>query len=140
MERNGLAGRRKVLQGRPQAFEVVDDALHGQLRRIARRYGGGDVDDAAVGEQAGVPLASTNAGLETHELHGFLRFSGRRRFVLEVVARHAGANTEDVWSVRVVAEIPVARRDVDDDALGIDPVAIAPTLETWRDVARRGLG
>ena len=69
-QRQRIALVRKALEGRAQALETVDDALHRRLRRVTARHGVGDVDDPALGEHAGQDLARRR--LEEYELHGFL--------------------------------------------------------------------
>ena len=43
----------KLFQRRSQGREIVDDALHGELRGIRQFDRAGEADDAAIGEQAG---------------------------------------------------------------------------------------
>ena len=66
--RHGLALGGELLQRRPQPVEVVDDALHGELRRVALLHRAGDVDDAAIGHQARQNLA-IRSRLKQHKLH-----------------------------------------------------------------------
>ncbi len=69
--RHGLALGGELLQRGLQPVEVVDDALHGELRRVALLHRAGDVDHAAVGHQAGQHLA-VRRRLEQHKFHEFL--------------------------------------------------------------------
>ena len=70
-DRSGRPLPRQALQGRAQGIEIIDDALHGQLRRVALLHRGGYVDDAAVGEQARQYFAICRR-LEQHQFHEFL--------------------------------------------------------------------
>ena len=71
IERDGIAVASELFQRRAQPVEIVDDALHGQLRRVALLHRAGDIDHAAVGEQAGQHLGG-RCSLEQDELHNFL--------------------------------------------------------------------
>ena len=54
--------------GQPELLEIVDEALHRQLRRRAERHRGRDIDDPAIGQQSGHRL-HLGRGLEQHQLH-----------------------------------------------------------------------
>ena len=71
IERHGGAFAGELFQRRAQALELVDDALHGQLRRVAFFHRRRDVDNAAPGEHAGRYFGARR-GLEQHKLHEFL--------------------------------------------------------------------
>jgi hypothetical protein len=51
IDRLGLAIRRELFEYRPQPFELVDDALHRQLRRVPLRDMAADIDDSALRQQ-----------------------------------------------------------------------------------------
>jgi hypothetical protein len=67
-QRQRRCGLRELVERRPQPFEIVDDALHHQLRGVIRPHHAGNIDDAALGEQAGQLRAG--AFLKQNELHG----------------------------------------------------------------------
>ncbi len=68
IERNGIAVSGELFQRRAQAIETIDDALHGELRRIALLNRAGNIDHAAFGEHAGQDLG-VRRGLEQDEFH-----------------------------------------------------------------------
>ena len=68
VERLGLAVRRELFEDRAQPLELVDDALHRQLRRVALRDMAADIDDPALGQQSRPRLRIPRI-LEQNQLH-----------------------------------------------------------------------
>ncbi len=68
---HGLALGGELLQRRLQPVEIVDDALHRELRRVALLDRAGNVDHAAIGHQARQDLA-VRSRLKQHKFHEFL--------------------------------------------------------------------
>src|SRR4029079_9310936 len=60
----------KLVERRAQRLEVVDNALHSELWRVAFADGRGDIDDAAFGKQAGQNLAAGRRHLKKNKFHG----------------------------------------------------------------------
>src|SRR6185312_1064464 len=67
-ERLRLAARRGALERGLQLLEIVDDAVHGELRRVALLRDVGDADDAAIGQEPGENLARA-ADLKENQFH-----------------------------------------------------------------------
>jgi hypothetical protein len=67
-QRLRFAARRGALQRRAQLLEVLDDAVHGELRRVALLHDVGDADHAAIGEQAGQDFTRA-ANLKQNQFH-----------------------------------------------------------------------
>src|SRR5439155_26192469 len=88
VERPGLALRGELVERRAQPLEIVDDALHRQLWRVALRDRAADVDDAAIGQQPR-PRLGIRAALEQHQLH---------RTPPSVVIARSGATKQSRWA------------------------------------------
>src|SRR5712692_5760538 len=71
IERSRLALGSELFQRRAQPVEIVDDALHRQLRRVAPGDRAGDIDDAALGQQPGHWVTGLTETLKKHQLHLF---------------------------------------------------------------------
>ena len=67
-ERRRVIVARHLLESRPQSVEIVDDALHGELRRVAFFHRRRDIDNAAIGEHAGQNFGAGRR-LEQNKLH-----------------------------------------------------------------------
>ena len=57
VKRQDSAFPRQFFQSRPQFIEIVDDALHDQLRCVVPGHRSGNIGNAAIGEQTGQNIA-----------------------------------------------------------------------------------
>ncbi len=68
IERQGIGIAREFFQRRAQGIEIVDDALHGQLRRVAFLHRRRNIDHAAIGQDAGHDVGAGRR-LKERKLH-----------------------------------------------------------------------